>query len=115
MDWWKHKKEIPTILTVDKHFRRFNLIESKETDVLRDLEIALRLSDDNVSVNYDSNSSGTTSTIADDRNLPNSSIIDGDATMLPICTQPESGIQPTADQSTIRGAGGGCSQHSDMT
>ncbi len=100
--------------------RRFNLIESKETDVLRDLEIALRLSDDNVSVNYDSNSSGTTSTNADDRNLPNSSIIDGDATMLPICTQPESGIQPTADQSTIRGAGGGgggggCSQHSDMT
>lgn len=99
------------IFNGDKHFRRFNLIESKETDVLRDLEIALRLSDDNVSVNYDSNSSGTTSTIADDRNLPNSSIIDGDATMLPICTQPES----TADQSTIRGAGGGCSQHSDMT
>lgn len=29
------------------HFgRRFNLIESKETDVLRDLEIALRLTDD---------------------------------------------------------------------
>lgn len=99
---------------MNAYCRRFNLIESKETDVLRDLEIALRLSDDNVSVNYDSNSSGTTST-TDDRNLPNSSIIDGDATMLPICTQPESGIQPTADQSTIRGAGGGCSQHSDMT
>ncbi|KAJ6628662.1 MOB kinase activator-like 2 [Pseudolycoriella hygida] len=91
--------------------KRFNLIESKETDVLRDLEIALRLSDDNVSVNYDSNS-GTTSTISDDR-LPSSSIIDGDATMLPICTQPEFATQPTADQSTIRGAGGGCS--SDMT
>lgn len=28
--------------------RRFNLIESKETDVLRDLEIALRLTDDPV-------------------------------------------------------------------
>lgn len=91
---------------MEKCSRRFNLIEPKETDVLRDLEIALRLSDDNASVNCDSNSSGTTSTIADDRSLPNSSIIDGDATILPICTQ------PTVDQST---AGGGCSQHSDMT
>ncbi|KAG4076530.1 hypothetical protein HA402_011346 [Bradysia odoriphaga] len=100
--------------------KRFNLIESKETDVLRDLEIALRLSDDSASVSCDSNSSGPTSSstiTADDRHLTNSSIIDGDATMLPICTQPESGIQPTADQSTIRSAGAGCSQqqHSDMT
>lgn len=46
--------------------RRFNLIEPKETEVLRDLEIALRLTDDDLASpppgSSSSSSSGTTAT-----------------------------------------------------
>lgn len=81
--------------------RRFNLIESKETDVLRDLELALRLTED-PTVN-----SETTTTSSDDCDSHTAALIDGDATIKPIVTQPESG-QPPGDQSDITaGAGGG--------
>ena len=130
------------LLTMFLFCRRFNLIESKETDVLRDLEIALRLTDDpapppssesnsasSATNNHTSTSnmttssspttaSTTTTTSSDDsqhnnhqhhqNHCNNSSLIDGDANVLPICTQPESGIHPSSgEQSDIRSAGGG--------
>ncbi|KAL7734900.1 hypothetical protein ACLKA6_011174 [Drosophila palustris] len=42
--------------------RRFNLIDEKETDVLRDLEVALRLTDDNTSVSGQDSTTATTAT-----------------------------------------------------
>lgn len=132
------------------HFRRFNLIESKETDVLRDLELALRLSDDPTNPNSPANAntantnvSGTTAQVVvatgasspalptgtnssetnmlgigscDTTNITSneSTMIDGDTTIQPICTQPESstlmvasGVLRAGDQSDLRGGAGG--------
>lgn len=96
--------------------RRFNLIDEKETDVLRDLEVALRLTED-----------GSTSTLqgpettggkfvasSDDSNITHhnqqqthsSGMIDGDAYVQPICTQPEA-MKGISDQADIRGGAGG--------
>lgn len=59
--------------------RRFNLIEPKETEVLRDLEIALRLTDDPVPSGATSSSSSsttnTTSSASTNQQQPNSSSI----------------------------------------
>lgn len=65
--------------------RRFGLIEPKETDVLRDLEIALRLTEDQLP--------STTSSIASSSTGGNSNgsstCVDGDASLRPIVAQPE--------------------------
>lgn len=116
--------------------RRFNLIESKETDVLRDLEIALRLTDDPACpqqpaslTNSETNSqngllqqssltsmaslamasatatapsSGHPSMLSADDST--TSLIDGDASIQPICTQPESGV-PRSSASPVAGIG----------
>lgn len=104
--------------------RRFNLIDPKETEVLRDLEIALHLTDDNVpptggaasdSVSMASATSTLTNTTAGstmtsssglggagtDTSMSDSSMshtqIDGDALAQPICKQPlESGNDPVS-------------------
>lgn len=60
--------------------RRFNLIEPKETEVLRDLEIALRLTDDPVpsgatSSSSTTNTTTTTSSASTNQQQPNSSSI----------------------------------------
>uniref|UniRef100_T1PEK0 MOB kinase activator-like 2 n=1 Tax=Musca domestica TaxID=7370 RepID=T1PEK0_MUSDO len=105
--------------------RRFNLIDEKETDVLRDLEVALRLTDDTTSSagggdgSSQSESGGSimsSSTAAGDsgkqcgedvnsvqhNNIATSaSLIDGGG---PICTQPEAG---TKSQQFGVGGGGG--------
>lgn len=115
--------------------RRFNLIESKETDVLRDLEIALRLTDDpafpqqpqqqqqqpsslsssesnsqttllqsSLTTITTTTSTSTTILAGGSTTLVNYSdehavsLIDGDASIQPICTQPESG---SGQRSTI--------------
>lgn len=88
--------------------RKFNLIESKETDVLRDLEIALRLTEDPTAsseTNTTTSTTTTTTTSSDDCDSHTAAVIDGDATIKPIVTQPESG-QPPGDQDVV-GAGGG--------
>lgn len=125
--------------------RRFNLIDEKETDVLRDLEIALRLTDDgnntssSASVSLSSTTTTTTASIStstsnissttatlnndtisivssgnfnDDAISSSSTItmmatIDGDASVQPICTQPEAMKSLNSDQSDIRGGAGG--------
>uniref|UniRef100_A0A8W7P8Z6 MOB kinase activator-like 2 n=1 Tax=Anopheles coluzzii TaxID=1518534 RepID=A0A8W7P8Z6_ANOCL len=91
--------------------RRFNLIEPKETEVLRDLEIALRLTDDPTAPAVTTGADGkadssasiasTTSASTGTTNTSDSgaaghanhhALIDGDATAQPICKQPlESG------------------------
>lgn len=105
--------------------RRFNLIDPKETEVLRDLEIALHLTDDSVqapptggaasdSVSMASATSTLTNTTAGstmtsssgiggtDTSMSDSSMmshtqIDGDALAQPICKQPlESGNDPVS-------------------
>lgn len=53
--------------------RRFNLIEPKETEVLRDLEIALRLTDDPVPSSATSSSTGSTSSTQQQPAAPSSS------------------------------------------
>lgn len=102
-------------------FRRFNLIDPKETDVLRDLEIALRLTEDQQSTttttttttttavgttNSNSNSSDHNTTNSSDdgdllHHIPQTSLIDGDATIKPIVTQPESIPQPSGGEHII--------------
>lgn len=74
--------------------------------MLRDLEIALRLTED-PTTNSETNTSTTTTTttVSDDGDSNTAALIDGDATIKPIVTQPESG-QPPGDQDVI-GAGGG--------
>ncbi|XP_055703645.1 MOB kinase activator-like 2 isoform X1 [Phlebotomus papatasi] len=80
--------------------RRFNLIESKETEVLRDLEVALRLTDDcltpqttptTISLGADSSAStiGAAEVSQAGQVLEEHQVIDGDATVRPIVTQPE--------------------------
>ncbi|GAB0092037.1 MOB kinase activator-like 2 [Sergentomyia squamirostris] len=80
--------------------RRFNLIESKETEVLRDLEVALRLTDDCLTpqttpttISLSAESSATTSEVVSQQGGSISSeehqVIDGDASVRPIVTQPE--------------------------
>lgn len=75
--------------------RRFNLIDEKETDVLRDLEVALRLTDDHQQQQQQISTASTTTTDpsrADAKRIEDGSgSSSGDATMVkPICTQPES-------------------------
>lgn len=105
--------------------RRFNLIDEKETDVLRDLEVALRLTDDTTSSggggsqseSGDSMISSSTVVTAGDsgkqggedvnsvqhnNTTTSSSLIDGGGG--PICTQPEAG---TKSQQFGVGGGGG--------
>lgn len=98
--------------------RRFNLIDPKETEVLRDLEIALHLTDDvqptggattTTAVASDSVSittagstmtsssgiGGTDTSCMSDMSL--TQVIDGDAMAQPICKQPlESGNDPVS-------------------
>lgn len=142
--------------------RRFNLIEAKETDVLRDLELALRLTDDPAPPSSESNSSSsstatattttatttttTTNTTSSNGSHNNNncnqstatsssttssaksnatnnvddshhtSLIDGDANVQPICTQPESGTQPPGDgggDRIVTGGGLSCSQQTE--
>lgn len=109
------------------HCRRFNLIESKETDVLRDLEIALRLTDDPSSpqqpASLTSSETNSQTTLLQQSSLSSLAstmpattattsmvnvddttvcLIDGDATIQPICTQPESGVpRSTASPSSM--------------
>lgn len=115
--------------------RRFNLIDEKETDVLRDLEVALRLTDDGssssetASIQTGSSAAGALSSTAtasvhtgaavttmtgtvigasEDVNLLQSGrLIDGDAMAQPICTQPEAKKGLNSEQSDIRGGAGG--------
>lgn len=76
--------------------RRFNLIDEKETDVLRDLEVALRLTDDHQQQLAAAATATTTTTDAskgssDVKRIEDGGSSGGDATMVkPICTQPES-------------------------
>ncbi|XP_061390814.1 MOB kinase activator-like 2 isoform X1 [Musca vetustissima] len=104
--------------------RRFNLIDEKETDVLRDLEVALRLTDDTTSSagggDGSSQSDSTagsmmsSSSAAGDsgkqcgedvnsvqHNNTAASLIDGGG--VPICTQPEAGTK----SQQFGGVGGG--------
>ncbi|XP_063704674.1 MOB kinase activator-like 2 isoform X2 [Culicoides brevitarsis] len=94
--------------------RRFNLIDPKETEVLRDLEIALHLTDESVqqqptggasdsvsittagsTITSSSGIGGTdTSCLSDNTSMTQ---IDGDAMAQPICKQPlESGNDPVS-------------------
>ncbi|XP_077289372.1 MOB kinase activator 2 isoform X3 [Arctopsyche grandis] len=69
--------------------RRFGLIEPKETEVLRDLEIALRLTDEPSTTASSSTASPATSACT--------TAVDGDASLRPIVAQPESQVRlPTA-------------------
>ena len=107
-------------------FRRFNLIDPKETEVLRDLEIALRLTDDQLNNSTNSNSTtvkdvehvslAATTNSSSTTNIDNSNLIDGDSTAQPICKQPlESGnvnnninsLNNQQIQNNCPGSGGG--------
>lgn len=84
--------------------RRFNLIESKETEVLADLEVALRLCDPPTAAAAPppNNLSSSSVSCSDQSNLSSNGdaeaapqvaasppdLIDGDATQPPICRQP---------------------------
>ncbi|XP_013107160.2 serine-rich adhesin for platelets [Stomoxys calcitrans] len=100
--------------------RRFNLIDEKETDVLRDLEVALRLTDDITSSaggggGSESGDTTMSSTAGDsakqggedvnsvqhNNTTTTLSLIDGGG---PICTQPEAGTKPP--QFGVGGGGG---------
>ncbi|KAL5291716.1 MOB2 family protein [Megaselia abdita] len=76
--------------------RRFNLIDEKETDVLRDLEVALRLTDDHQQLAATTTATTATDTSkgGDVKRIEEGGGVGGgvvDATMVkPICTQPES-------------------------
>ncbi|XP_059608340.1 MOB kinase activator-like 2 isoform X2 [Phlebotomus argentipes] len=70
--------------------RRFNLIESKETEVLRDLEVALRLTDDCLTPQTPaaSQAAAADAPMAVEGGAEEHQI-DGDASVRPIVTQPE--------------------------
>ncbi|KAL9911358.1 MOB kinase activator 2 isoform 2-T2 [Glossina fuscipes fuscipes] len=104
--------------------RRFNLIDEKETDVLRDLEVALRLTDDTNSssttqVDHETASASESGAkTAEDVNLTTvqhnniapagvaASLIDSNVTAtLPICTQPEAAMK--TQQQPFGGVAGG--------
>lgn len=110
--------------------RRFNLIDEKETDVLRDLEVALRLTDDTTGATAGSGSSqndatetnssssggggvgnggvdsikgGSSGTGEDVNSVQHNNLMDCNATSQPpICTQPEANVK-----SQQFGGGGG--------
>ncbi|EDS37652.1 conserved hypothetical protein [Culex quinquefasciatus] len=89
--------------------RRFNLIEPKETEVLRDLEIALRLTDDPVpsgatSSSSTTNTTTTTSSASTNQQQPNSSSISSSscaATATTTTTDSGSATSTTASDSCL--------------
>lgn len=94
--------------------RRFNLIDEKETDVLRDLEVALRLTDDHQQL---AAAASTAAAAATDTSKGDVKRIEdgggssgvGDATVVkPICTQPESmKALSNSDGNNVNTLGGG--------
>lgn len=89
--------------------RRFNLIEPKETEVLRDLEIALRLTDDPVPSSANSSSTGSSN-----QQQPSSNSADS-GSVSATSTSPSASLGVSSASVTAASAGGPCVENNNSS
>ncbi|XP_062561693.1 MOB kinase activator-like 2 isoform X1 [Armigeres subalbatus] len=94
--------------------RRFNLIEPKETEVLRDLEIALRLTDDPVPSSATGSSTGSSSTSSNQQQPAAPSNNSGDSGSVS-ATSTATTASACASASVATGLGGPCVENNNSS
>ncbi|EAT40339.1 AAEL007920-PA [Aedes aegypti] len=97
--------------------RRFNLIEPKETEVLRDLEIALRLTDDPVPSSATSSTGSSTSQQQSLAAASSNSADSGSVSATSTATTASTGASASASASVMAtgGAGGPCVENNNSS
>ncbi|XP_065084721.1 MOB kinase activator-like 2 isoform X2 [Ochlerotatus camptorhynchus] len=91
--------------------RRFNLIEPKETEVLRDLEIALRLTDDPVPLSANSSSNSSSS----NQQQPSSNSADSGSVSATSTSTASIGVSSASVTAASASAGGPCVENNNSS